>query len=81
VQEKEGLFIGPSAALNLVGAVKVARKLGPGHTVVTILCDGGDRYMSKLFNKKWLEKQGLTPTKSKDLNFVQYSPILSSKKA
>ncbi|OQS04529.1 cysteine synthase [Thraustotheca clavata] len=40
----DGIFVGPSAALNVVGAVKLARELGPGHTVVTILCDGGDRY-------------------------------------
>ena len=79
LQQKEGLFLGPSAALNVVGAVKLARKLGPGHTIVTILCDGGDRYMSKLYNKKWLEDKGLTPTRSKDLNFVSYSPILSTK--
>ena len=77
------MFIGPSAALNLVGAVKVARKLGAGHTVVTIMCDGGDRYMSKLYNKEWLKEKGLTPRKKEelqDLSFVGYSPILSTKK-
>ncbi|RHY02650.1 hypothetical protein DYB36_008251 [Aphanomyces astaci] len=56
----EGLFVGPSAALNVVGAVKMARELGPGHTIVTVLCDGGDRYRSKLFNAKWLEDEKLT---------------------
>ncbi len=40
----EGLFVGPSAAMNVVGAVKLAKKLGPGHTILTVLCDGGDRY-------------------------------------
>lgn len=41
----DGLFVGSSAAMNCVGAVKVARKLGPGHTIATILCDGGHRYV------------------------------------
>lgn len=40
----DGLFVGSSAAMNCVGAVKVARSLGPGHTVATVLCDGGQRY-------------------------------------
>ena len=44
----DALFVGPAAALNVCAAVKVARKLGPGHNVVTILCDGGDRYISKV---------------------------------
>lgn len=55
----EGLFVGPSAALNVVGAVKAARQLGPGHTVVTVICDGGDRYRSKLYSPQWLSAQGL----------------------
>lgn len=55
----EGLFVGPSAALNVVGAVKAARQLGPGHTVVTVICDGGDRYRSKLYSPAWLAGQGL----------------------
>jgi cysteine synthase A len=79
LMKKEGLFVGPSAALNLVGAVKVARKLGPGHTVVTIICDGGDRYISKLYNEAWLNKVSLVPRNTDDLNFVSYSPILSTK--
>lgn len=44
----DALFVGPAAALNACAAVKVARKLGPGHNIVTILCDGGDRYISKV---------------------------------
>ena len=56
---REGIFVGPSAALNVAGAVKLARKLGPGHTVVTVLCDGGARYMSKLYSPEWLKEQGL----------------------
>ena len=43
LKEKEGIFVGPSAALNVVGAVKLARHMGPGHTICTVLCDGGDR--------------------------------------
>jgi len=61
LKEKEGIFVGPSAALNVVGAVKLARHLGPGHTVVTVLCDGGDRYRSKIWSKPWLEEKGLSP--------------------
>jgi hypothetical protein len=47
--ENEGLFIGPSAALNVVGAVKTALALGPGHSVVTVLCDGGERYLGRTY--------------------------------
>ena len=57
----EGLCLGPSAALNVVGAVKVARKLPKGSTVVTILCDSGERYVSKIYNEEWLAKHKLTP--------------------
>lgn len=69
----DGIFVGPSAALNAVGAVKVARKLGPGHTIVTILCDGGDRYRSKMYNKEWLKSKTLlhTADESPDLNFIK----------
>lgn len=56
---KDGIFIGPSAAVNVVGAVKLAQKLGPGHTIVTILCDSGERYRSKLFNLDWMKEQKL----------------------
>lgn len=57
--KREGIFIGPSAAMNVVGAVKLARRLGPGKSIVTVLCDGGGRYSSKMFNKDFLEKEGL----------------------
>jgi cysteine synthase A len=56
---KEGLLLGGSTAINLAGAVRVARKLGPGHTIVTILCDGGQRYQSKLYNPAFLRERGL----------------------
>ena len=55
----EGLSVGGSAGLNVAAAVRVARDLGPGHTIVTILCDGGARYQSKLFNPVFLRNKGL----------------------
>ncbi|MEY2988917.1 MAG: hypothetical protein RJB13_2438, partial [Pseudomonadota bacterium] len=66
---KEGLFLGSSAALNVLGAIKLAKQLGPGKTIVTILCDGAGRYLSRLFNERWLQEKDLTP-KSKGLEFV-----------
>ena len=56
---KEGLFMGGSVGINVGAAVKLAKEMGPGHTIVTILCDGGDRYQSKIFNREWLENKGL----------------------
>ncbi|KAF1790432.1 Tryptophan synthase beta subunit-like PLP-dependent enzyme [Phytophthora cactorum] len=50
----DGIFVGPSSALNVLGAVKMAKELGPGHTIVTILVDGGVRYGSKLYNEEML---------------------------
>ncbi|MBB2753258.1 UNVERIFIED_ORG: cysteine synthase A [Rhizobium aethiopicum] len=58
--ENEGLCLGGSTAINIAGAVKLARDLGPGHTVVTILCDYGNRYQSKLFNPDFLTSKGLS---------------------
>src|SRR4051794_6811279 len=55
----EGLSVGGSSGLNVAAAIRVARALGPGHTVVTILCDGGSRYQSKLFNPEFLRTKGL----------------------
>ncbi|QFU74196.1 cysteine synthase A [Halioglobus maricola] len=57
--QHEGLCLGGSSALNIAGAVKLAEELGPGHTIVTILCDYGTRYQSKLFNPVFLENKGL----------------------
>ena len=57
--EEEGLCLGGSAGVNIVGATKLARDLGPGHTIVTILCDYGDRYASKLFNRDFLKSKDL----------------------
>jgi len=58
----DGLFLGSSAALNVVGAVKLALKLGKGKIIATILCDGGGRYQSRMFNSQWLAEKHLTPT-------------------
>jgi cysteine synthase len=57
--EQEGLCLGGSSGINIAGAVRLARDLGPGHTIVTILCDYGNRYQSKLFNPDFLASKGL----------------------
>ena len=57
--ENEGLILGGSSGINIVGAIRLARELGPGHTIVTILCDFGTRYQSKLFNPDFLQAKGL----------------------
>jgi len=55
----EGLCLGGSSAINMAGAVHMAREMGPGHTIVTVLCDYGTRYQSKLFNAAFLREKGL----------------------
>jgi cysteine synthase A len=55
----EGLCLGGSSGINVAGAIRLAEKLGPGHTIVTVLCDGGQRYQSKLYNPTFLETMGL----------------------
>ncbi len=55
----EGLFLGSSSGINVGAAVQLAKQLGPGQTIVTILCDGGSRYQSRLFNQEWLMEKGL----------------------
>ncbi|HEY1283853.1 MAG TPA: cysteine synthase A [Steroidobacteraceae bacterium] len=56
---EEGLFLGSTSGINVAAAVRVARDLGPGHTIVTVLCDGGAKYQSRLFNPEWLAQKGL----------------------
>ena len=56
---EEGLCLGGSSGINIAGAMQMARDLGPGHTIVTILCDFGTRYQSKLFNPAFLKEKGL----------------------
>jgi len=57
--KEEGLVLGGSSGINVVGAIKLAKALGPGHTIVTILCDSGTRYQSKLFNPAFLREKNL----------------------
>ena len=57
--KQEGLCLGGSSAINIAGAVQLAEKMGPGHTIVTILADYGNRYQSKLFNPPFLREKGL----------------------
>ncbi len=59
--EKDGLFMGGSVGINVGAAVALAKQMGPGHTIVTVLCDSGTRYQSKLFNREWLAEKGLLP--------------------
>lgn len=59
LMREEGLSLGGSSGINVAGAIRLARALGPGHTIVTILCDGAARYASKLFNPAFLKERGL----------------------
>ena len=57
--EHEGLCLGGSSGINVAGAIRLAKDLGPGHTIVTVLCDYGTRYQSKLFNPEFLRSKNL----------------------
>ncbi|MGK7885244.1 MAG: cysteine synthase A [Crocosphaera sp.] len=57
---QDGLFMGGSVGINVGAAVALAKEMGPGHTIVTILCDGGARYQSRLYNQEWLASKGLS---------------------
>ena len=57
--ENEGLCLGGSSGINIAGAMQLARELGPNNTIVTILCDYGTRYQSKLYNPTFLKSKGL----------------------
>ncbi len=57
--KEEGLCLGGSSGINIAGAIRMAKNLGPGHTIVTVLCDYGTRYQSKLFNPQFLREKGL----------------------
>ena len=65
----EGLFLGLSSGINIAGAVRYARERGPGGTIVTILCDSGLKYQSKLFNPVWLKEHNLDPALAVDAIF------------
>ncbi len=57
--KEEGLCLGGSSGINVAGAIRLAKEMGPGHTIVTVLCDYGTRYQSKLFNPAFLKEKGL----------------------
>ncbi len=57
---QDGLFMGGSVGINVGAAVALAKEMGPGHNIVTILCDGGARYQSRLYNQEWLASKGLS---------------------
>ena len=57
--QNEGLSLGTSCGINIAGAIRMGKELGPGKTIVTILCDRSDKYATKMFNKKFLEEKGL----------------------
>jgi len=65
--DEEGLYLGASSSLNVVAAKEVAEKLGKGHTVVTMLCDGAYRYAERLFSRKWLQEKKLLDAVPKHL--------------
>ena len=56
---EEGLLLGGSSGVNVAGAIRLAKEMGPGHTIVTVLCDSGVRYQSKLFNPAFLRERKL----------------------
>jgi cysteine synthase A len=57
--QDEGLLLGGSTGINVAGAIRLAKQLGPGKTIVTVLCDSGSRYQSKLYNPEFLRAKGL----------------------
>ena len=59
LMDEEGIVLGGSSAINIAGAVRLARELGPGHTIVTILCDYGTRYQAKLFSPEFLRSKDI----------------------
>src|SRR6185436_8040860 len=61
LMREEGIFVGLSSGINAAGALRLAREGGPGQVIVTLLCDSGIRYVSKLFNRQWLRAHGLDP--------------------
>ena len=56
---EEGLFLSSTSGVNVAAAIRVARQLGPGHLIVTVLCDSGSKYLSRLYNREWLAQKGL----------------------
>jgi len=58
LMREEGLLLGSTSGINVAAAMTLAKKMGPGHTIVTILCDGGAKYSSRLFNRTWIKEKG-----------------------
>ncbi|MEB3334669.1 MAG: cysteine synthase A [Cyanobacteriota bacterium] len=69
---QEGLFMGGSVGINVAAAVETARRLGPGHRIVTVLCDSGDRYRSRLYDPAWLLSKGLRQPRRDDATPVSW---------
>lgn len=61
LRDEEGLFLGLSSGINVAGALRFARERRPGQTIVTVLCDSGAKYQSKIYNPRWLSAHGLDP--------------------
>ena len=59
LNQLEGICLGGSSGINIAGAIHMAREMGPGHTIVTILCDYGQRYQSKVYNPEFLREKNL----------------------
>ena len=67
---REGLFMGGSVGINVAAALELARRMGPGHRIVTVLCDGGDRYRSRIWNREWLQSRGLRQPERRSVGSV-----------
>ena len=74
---EEGLFLGLSSGINIAGAVRLALERGPGQTIVTILCDSGAKYQSKLFNPEWQAANGLRTDLSVDTSSPSCDPEIA----
>ena len=70
---EEGIFVGSSSSLNCVAAVRAARKLGPGRTIVTVLCDSGQRHLTKFWNDEQIRKEWHLEPKASHLEFLDGS--------
>jgi len=70
---EEGLFVGSSSAMNVAAARRVALAMGPGHRVVTVLCDSGARHVSRFWSEEWMKQQGFFKEKDKDKPGVRES--------
>ena len=69
---EEGLSLGASSGVNVGGAVRLARRVGPGHVIVTILCDTGAKYRPRLFDRDWLASKGLERFADGARDFPEY---------